>query len=118
MKKLFLSLIALLGFTSSGSAESPVKQIVKISVFASGDLQLNGKTSSLNEIREELNKVTGLSAEVWYYRDAAKEEPPEISFKVLDLIIAANLPVSFSTKPDFSDQVDGRTGESKPRKER
>ena len=118
MKKWLFSLLVLLGLSGPVNAESSGSRVIKISVLKSGELQLNGKHSSLNEINDELNRLKGLSAEVWYYREAAVEDPPQIRYKVLDLIVAAELPVSFSTKPDFSDYVDGHTGESKVRKER
>ena len=118
MKRLLLSLLTLLGFSVTGKADPPATQVVKISVFMSGELHLNGKPSFLNEIREELTRLKGSAAEVWYYREAATEDPPQISYEILDLVTAARLPVSFSTKPDFSDYVDGETGESISRKKR
>jgi hypothetical protein len=44
---------------------------------------------------------------VGYYREMAEAaEPPETSLQVIELVIKHRLPISMSTKADFSDVVD------------
>jgi hypothetical protein len=51
---------------------------------------------------------------VWYHRENPAGEPPPQGTAVIQLIIKHRLPVSMSTKPDFSDYVDDK-GVSRPR---
>jgi hypothetical protein len=51
---------------------------------------------------------------VWYHRENPASEPPSQGQAVIQLIIKHQLPVSMSTKPDFSDYVDDK-GVSRPR---
>jgi hypothetical protein len=48
---------------------------------------------------------------VWYYREAGKDDPPPQAMQVMKLIIDNRLPISISTKPDYSDVLlpDGTT---------
>jgi hypothetical protein len=114
MKKFLLALIASFGLTSFAQAEPSSPSIVKISVLTSGEAKLNGKLSSLDEIQTAIGVLKESSGEVWYYRESGTDEPPEIATKIIQMIIDAKLPVSLSSKPDFSDYVNEK-GESKPR---
>ena len=57
----------------------------------------------------------GWGGEVWYYRDNPAQEPPPRAMAAVQLVIKYQLPVSFSSKSDFSDTVDPSTGVSRPR---
>jgi hypothetical protein len=51
---------------------------------------------------------------VWYYREAGQQEPPPEAMQVIKLIADNALPVSLSSKPDFSDYI-GEGGQPHPR---
>jgi hypothetical protein len=89
---------------------------LKISVLSSGSVLLDGEPAGLDNLAEAIQKAEPTTDCVLYYRENAAAEPPAVSGEVMNLVIAKKLPVSFSTKPDFSDYVDalGRTG---PREE-
>ena len=50
-----------------------------------------------------------------YYRENPAQEPPPSAMAAVKLVIKYRLPVSFSSKPDFSDTVDPSTGVSRLR---
>ena len=89
--------------------------VVRISVLRSGKVLLDGKESNLSAVRKALGRAQSEKAVVWYYRENGKGEPPPQAMEVIKLIIENNLPISMSSKPDFSDYIDDK-GRSQPRK--
>ena len=89
--------------------------VLRISVLTSGKVLLNGKESDLPDVKKALAKARSEKAFVWYYREGGKGEPPQQAMEVIKLVIENNLPISMSSKPDFSDYIDDK-GQSHPRK--
>jgi len=87
---------------------------LKVAVLKTGVIQANGKAVTLTELDELLATSKSRNGEVWYYREAAKEEPPPQATEVIKLVIKHQLPISMSSKPDFSDMIDEH-GKSVPR---
>jgi hypothetical protein len=85
------------------SLETPA---TRISVLASGKMLLDGKEATIAEVRRALERVKAKRGAVWYYRESGKGEPPAQAIEVFKLIVENKLPISLSTKPDFSDYVD------------
>ena len=89
--------------------------VAKISVLSSGKLLLDGKPTTLAALDATLAALKASHGVVWYYREAAETvEPPPVSSQVIELVIKHRLPVSMSTKPDFSNAV-GADGRPHPR---
>lgn len=88
---------------------APTQPALRISVLASGKILINGRENSLPEIKQALEKARNVKGSVWYYRENPRAEPSPQAMEVLEL------PVSFSSKPDFSDYIDEK-GQSQPRK--
>ncbi len=90
--------------------------VAKVSALANGRILLNGKSASLAELDTALGKVKATGGVVWYYREAAAAEPPPEAMEVIKLVVKHSLPISMSTKPDFSDTVgpDGRSKRREP----
>ena len=88
--------------------------MVKVSVLASGAILLDGSAATLGELEAAFQAAKERGAAVLYYREAAGSEPPAEVQTVLKMIVAQRLPVSMSSKPDFSDWVD-QQGVSHPR---
>lgn len=80
-------------------------RILKISVFASGDLLLDGLPISLAKLEEVISQAEPGKSVVWYYRDNGASEPPPIALEVMQLITERRLPIRLSSRPDFSDSV-------------
>jgi hypothetical protein len=88
--------------------------IAKISVFATGEVLLNGTPTTLQALDAALTQLDQSGGVVWYYRQAAESDPPSQAMEVIKLVVKHRLPISMSTKPHFSDTVDAG-GNSVPR---
>ncbi|MGH7854428.1 MAG: hypothetical protein ACREP3_13370 [Candidatus Binatia bacterium] len=94
---------------------SPEAPVTRISVLASGKILLDGKEATIAEVKRALERVNAKRGAVWYYRESGRGEPPAHAIEIFKLIVENKLPISLSTKPDFSDSVDER-GRSLPRR--
>ena len=116
LKIIMAGLFALATLVSSAHAEPPH---AKISTLASGALLLNGQPTDLSSIEAEFKRLQTQEGAVWYYRENPRAEPsPEamsVIQSVIKLVIQYRLPITFSSKPDFSDYIDAN-GRSQPRK--
>jgi hypothetical protein len=86
-----------------------------VSALSSESILLNGKPADLKSIGTEFRKLKAARGEIWYYRENPRSETHSNATAVIELVVKHQLPISMSTKPDFSDYVD-RDGKSKPRK--
>jgi hypothetical protein len=90
----------------SSSEAGPMDEgVAKVAVFADGRITLNGNSASIEEVRATFAELAADKGVVWYYREAADAEPHPTAMLVIQAIVEARLPVSMSTKPDFSDVV-------------
>ena len=98
-------------------AKPPDAVIGKIAVSANGAVSLDGKPIAVAALKERLTDLKKRNGVVWYYREAGDREPPSQAMQVMKLVIDARLPISMSTKPDYSDVLlpDGST---RPRSQR
>ena len=101
--------------TSAGVLLAAEPPIAKVTALSSGSLLLNGKPSDLKSIDAEFGRIKAAKGEVWYYRENPRAGPHPNAMAVIELVVKHQLPISLSTKPDFSDTVD-RDGRSRPRK--
>jgi len=97
-----------LSCSTQNNSEAPIddSNILKISVFKSGEIRANGTTVDLSTLEELITDNASNNGEIWYYRGSAQEEPPQQAMEVIELIVKYECPVSFSSKPDFSDYID------------
>ena len=86
---------------------------LKISVLASGAILLDGQPGDLEQLDAALERAKQDHGQVWYYREATGAAPPA-GLAVIQRVVQCKLPISLSSKPDFSDWVDGQ-GVSHPR---
>jgi len=89
--------------------------ITRISVLASGTILLDGKEATLSEARRALEETKAKKGTVWYYHESGKGEPPPEAIELFRLMVENKLPVSLSSKADFSDYLD-EEGQSHRRK--
>lgn len=94
---------------------SPAAPVTRLSVLRTGKILLDGKDATISDVRSALETARAKRGSVWYYRESSKGEPPPQAIEVFKLIVESKLPISLSTKPDFSDYVDD-DGQSRPRK--
>ena len=93
----------------------PAAAVTRISVMASGKIFFDGKEVTLSAFKKALAGVKGKNGVVWYYRESGRGEPPAEAVQVFKLLVENKLPISLSTKADFSDYVD-EMGKSHPRR--
>ncbi len=106
--RLILILAPILSASCAGSSNKPAKgntPTLKIAVFSDGRLLVEGQPSTLLQLRESLQRLSEQHGAVWYYREAAGADPPPIAMDVLKEVVALQLPIRLSTKPDYSDNV-------------
>jgi hypothetical protein len=95
--------------------QSPKESPLRISVLSSGKLLLDGKKASVSNLKKALAKARSENGIVWYYRESGKGEPPSQAIDMVKLVVENRLPISLSSKADFSDYIDDE-GQSRPRK--
>lgn len=91
------------------------KPVLKISVFQSGKIFLDGKESSMAQVEETLDQLKKKGGEVWYFREAGQQAAPPVAMQVVRMVVAKRLPITLSSKPDFSDYI-GEDGQPHSRK--
>ncbi len=87
---------------------------MKISVFKDGRITIDGDEVTIEDTPARIQSASGTDTQVFYYREAGQEEPHPNAMKVIAAIAEAKLPISLSTKPDFSTYVDAE-GFERPR---
>lgn len=102
---------------SGGPDETVRDDVAKIAISEGGHITLNGRDAGMDDVREALAQLERHDGVVWYYREAAGAEPHPNAMRVIDAIAEAGLPISMSTKPNFSDEV-GPDGSTRPRRDR
>jgi len=79
---------------------------LKISALASDALLINNEPTDLEGLDRALAEAKAANAVVYYYREMATADASPKAMEVLKLVVKHQLPVTLSTKPDFSDYVD------------
>jgi hypothetical protein len=102
--RILVATLALGAFAGTGADEpKPDANVAKVAVSRAGVITLNGREATIDEVRDALAKLAASKGVVWYYREAADEEEPHPNaMLVISAVVDARLPVSLSTKPDFS----------------
>jgi len=78
---------------------------LKIWISKTGSVEINGKQVEVESVGPMLAELAQRKGEVFYGRDAVEEDPHPNGMKVLQLVMASQLPVRMSTKRDYSDAV-------------
>jgi len=93
---------------SVASAQQPGTPVARVSVLSSGELLLNGQSTTLVELDAKFQQLKSKGGTVWYYRQDAQAEPSAEAMSVVKLVVKYALPISMSTQPNFSDYVDNQ----------
>ncbi len=75
-------------------------EIAKVKVDRGGTIYLNGKTVSIEELKQEFGRLKQTNGTVWYFRENSQGEPPAQALAVIQAIVDAKLPVRLLEK-DF-----------------
>jgi hypothetical protein len=87
--------------------------VLKISVLASGAILANGQPVGLDRLDTMLRELKAGKGTVWYFREPAAN-PEAAGMQVIKLVSGYRLPISISSRSDFSDYLDA-SGISHPR---
>ena len=120
MKKIILFIMIVVLVSCSKQSEPADKSMeklpsLKISVLKTGAIQADGKEISIHDLDNMFAELKKVGGTVWYYREDGKTDPPPQAMEVIKLITKYELPITLSSKPDFSDYI-GEDGQSLPRK--
>ena len=77
-------------------------------MLANGAILLDGQPADLEQLDAALQRVKQNHGRVWYYRESAGAQPPPAGLAVIQRVVRHKLPISLSSKLDFSDWVDGK----------
>jgi hypothetical protein len=92
----------------------PKESVLRISVLSSGRILLEGKKATLAKVKRARARAQSARSPVWYYRESSKGGPPIEAIEIVKLVVEHKLPISLSSKADFSDYIDDE-GHSRPR---
>lgn len=93
------------------SGEQP---IAKVRAYRNGKITINGREVTIEEMRNGFSDLKKKNGVVWYFREAAEQEPHPNAILAVKAIIDAKLPVSLSNEEDFSTVI-LQDGTRKPR---
>jgi len=89
---------------NTGETTMDPRRAVRIMVNKDGVISLNGRTVTIDELKNGLLVAGRTSGSVvWYYRENSTGKPAPNSMLVFNAILESKLPVRLSTKSDFSD---------------
>ncbi|MFQ5846665.1 MAG: hypothetical protein ACE5IQ_03215 [Candidatus Methylomirabilales bacterium] len=52
------------------------KEIAKVKIDRAGTIYLSGKTSTLEELKQEVVRLKQANGIIWYFRENPQDEPP------------------------------------------
>lgn len=86
--------------------------VLKVKVLSSGKILVdNNVPTGMSNLISKLQWIKNNDGVVWYYRENSGHIPNEIADEIFSKILGMKLPLSLSSKPDFSDWIDSN-GES------
>jgi len=89
-------------------------ETIRVQTLRSGVVKVDGQPVTLKGLAEALAQIKSKSGGVLYYREGADQEPTEHQNEAFKAIMSARVPISMSSKPDFSDAI-GADGRPHPR---
>ncbi|MGH7753072.1 MAG: NADH-quinone oxidoreductase subunit N [Gemmatimonadales bacterium] len=75
-------------------------EIAKVKVTAAGEITLNGRSVSLEELKREFARLKRVGGVVWYHRANPGGDPTPESMAVIEAVVAAGLPITL-VEQDF-----------------
>jgi hypothetical protein len=97
-----------------GACSKRPNNVLCIAVMRDGRITADCAAMTLEELAPKLDALAANKGSVYYYREAGQEDPHPNAMKVLDATMRRKLPLSLSSKPDYSDVID-QNGVSRPR---
>lgn len=95
--------LALTACPKSAPPSPPV--ILRLAILKDGSVTTDGVPTSLEDLGGKFKKLAEEKGTVYYYREPVPGEPHPNAMLVINAIKEHQLPVSLSSKPDYSDYV-------------
>lgn len=114
---ILITALAFVGCSQQAHPEAGPKTTgphVQISVLQSGKILIDGTECTIAQVEKRLAQLKSEGGTVWYYREAGPQKPPSEVLQVIKLVADNRLPITFSSRPDFSDYI-GEDGQPHPR---
>ena len=92
--------------TKSPPAPAADAPSLKIWISKTGSVEINGGQVEVEAVGPMLAELAQRKGVVLYGREGAEGDPHPNAMKVLQMVIATELPLRMSTKQDFSDAVE------------
>ncbi|HEV8367545.1 MAG TPA: hypothetical protein VGQ39_06290 [Pyrinomonadaceae bacterium] len=113
----FIGTIALVAFFAACSHSPASNQVkssatvpqpyVKVFVSKSGEINLDGKTATLDEVGKTFAALAPKKGIVLYARESPEQyEPHPNAMRVIELLTQNSLPIRLCANPDCSDALD------------
>ena len=77
----------------------------RIRVARTGEIWFDNTPVTLDALPPLLRELRAAGGAVWYYREEVDAEPAPEAMAVVRLVVEHRLPISMSTRPDFTDVV-------------
>jgi hypothetical protein len=79
--------------TRKGEPSQQFAEIAKVKVDRTGTIYLNGKSVTIDALKQEFARLKHGNGAVWYYRENPQGDPPPQAMAVVQAIVDAQLPV-------------------------
>jgi hypothetical protein len=101
-----LLLTVIVGCRSTSKAPVADSTYVKVYVSKTGEIALDGKAATLDEVGNAFSDLAKKNGVVLYTRDSPELfEPHPIANKIMDLVAQNRLPLRLCMKKDFTDAI-------------
>lgn len=103
---IFSLLVVIAGCRSTSRAPAADSTYVKIYVSKTGEVTMDGKVATIDEVGRALSDLAKRRGVVLYTRDSHEMfESHPIANKVMDLVVQNRLPIRLCMNKDFSDAI-------------
>jgi biopolymer transport protein ExbD len=113
---ILLSISCSQGKSDAGHATSSTstQEVAKVRVYTDGKLTLDGQPVTIDALRSAFASLKKKNGVVWYYREQGGGAAHPTARQVMEAVMAAKLPISFSDREDFAN-VGAAEGQAGPK---
>ena len=100
-----------------GLGEAVAMELIHVQALRSGVIKVDGSPVTPSGLSTALAQIKAKKGAVLYDREGPNQEPTDRQLEAFKEIISASVPLSLSSKPDFSDVIQP-DGSSRPRNQK